>query len=204
MEKNCTRCDISQPLDSDHFGKRKTKTEQGWRWDSWCRDCYKANTKKNQTKNPELKKQRDKEWREKNSERYHAQKRLKYAQMSTPLKQRMVEHHRKNNNKMKREAMERYGGAFCHCCGETELLMLCLDHVESNGAAHRRGLTGSGRRMPIQSYIWAKKNNWPPIFQVSCHNCNWARHWTPDKRCPHEIRRQQFLTEGTVRLNHAA
>lgn len=191
-EKNCTRCGVSQPLDSEHFGKRKTKTGQSWRWDSWCRLCYATNTRRINTLNPELKNRRDREWRERNADAVNERRRQRLLALSFTEKERMKAHHRKHNNKLKREAMEHYGGAFCHCCGETELLMLALDHIESDGAAHRKSLMGNTRTMPTVSYIWAKRNNWPPIYQVSCHNCNFARHWSADKRCPHEIARQSL------------
>lgn len=198
--KGCTRCGISQPLDDAHFGKRKTKTGQGWRWDSWCKTCCAANTRRIQRVDPERKRQADREWRERNSEECKARARERYRRLTLSQRDCQREYARNHNNRLKREALEHYGGIFCRCCGESELLMLSLDHIANDGAKHRKSLTGSTRLMPQVSYIWAKKNNWPPIFQVMCMNCNWARHWS-NGICPHEIACQNI---GNARSNQAA
>lgn len=189
--KKCTRCGIEQPLDVAHFGRRMAKTEQGWRWDSWCKLCYAANTRRLNTLNPDVKRQRDKEWYEKNADAISERRRLRWTSMTLTEKERRKRDAKVHNNKLKREALEHYGGAFCKCCGETELLMLSLDHVQNDGAAHRKALTGQTRTMPTQSYVWAKQNNWPSIYQVMCFNCNWARHWN-NGICPHEFARQRL------------
>ncbi len=58
-----------------------------------------------------------------------------------------------------------YGGK-CECCGETTIQFLGIDHINGDGAEHRRKI-GKG---PI--YFWLKRNNYPPGFRVLCHNCN--------------------------------
>jgi hypothetical protein len=72
-------------------------------------------------------------------------------------------------------------GAFCHCpgCLITEEKFLSLDHIEGGGNKHRREVGGSGAPM----YRWIIKNNFPPIFQVLCHNCNCAKGFYG--KCPH-------------------
>lgn len=56
----------------------------------------------------------------------------------------------------------------CAKCDEHEARFLALDHVDGGGKSHCRDIGGSGGYV----YLWARKNNFPPIFQVLCHNCN--------------------------------
>jgi hypothetical protein len=68
------------------------------------------------------------------------------------------------------EALQRYGGR-CACCGEAEPKFLAIDHLNNDGAAHRRAHGKSGAMI----YRWLRKHNYPPGFQVLCHNCNSAK-----------------------------
>jgi hypothetical protein len=63
-----------------------------------------------------------------------------------------------------------YGGAKCACCGEAEIAFLQIDHVNGDGAEHRRVLKSSSK-----IYRWLKVNGFPPGFQVLCANCNHAK-----------------------------
>lgn len=70
----------------------------------------------------------------------------------------------------------------CACCGEKEVKFLCIDHVENNGASHRKSIachTGAG-----SFYYWLKRNKWPSGYQVLCTNCNLAK--SVYKICPHQ------------------
>ena len=76
-----------------------------------------------------------------------------------------------------REAIEHYG-AQCYCCGERTFIFLALDHIGGGGTRHRRELGH------IRVENWAKRNGWPPIFRVACHNCNFGTHLNGGF-CPH-------------------
>lgn len=84
--------------------------------------------------------------------------------------------------KARDDAFAAYGGYKCVCCGETEAVFLCLDHIDDDGAKHRRGEQGMG----YQLYQWLRKNNYPKGFQVLCWNCNSARHILGT--CPHQLK----------------
>jgi len=85
-------------------------------------------------------------------------------------------------DKVRLEVFNAYGGPTCICCGETEILFLELDHINNDGAQHKRELKcKSGYDM----YWWSKKNNFPPIFQVMCSNCNKGKHRNRGV-CPHK------------------
>lgn len=68
---------------------------------------------------------------------------------------------------------------FCNCCKENELIFLAIDHIEEDGASHRRQLATRSRIVD-----WIIKNNYPKKFQVLCHNCNAAKGISG--KCPHK------------------
>jgi len=74
--------------------------------------------------------------------------------------------------RLRLEIMNYYsnGNLKCACCGEMEIHFLSLDHKNNDGYTHRK-IIGFGR----QFYSWIKRNNFPPIFQVLCMNCNFAK-----------------------------
>ena len=76
-------------------------------------------------------------------------------------------------------AFAAYGGARCACCGETELGFLTLDHVNNDGAPHRREIGGSANLL-----VWLRRKGYPPGFQILCFNCNLGRALNGGI-CPH-------------------
>lgn len=84
--------------------------------------------------------------------------------------------------RLKLEVFNYYGGPICKCCGETHMEFLSIDHVNNDGASHRRTLKGGGCGEKL--YDWLKRNKYPPGYQVLCMNCNFAKgHFGV---CPHE------------------
>jgi hypothetical protein len=72
-------------------------------------------------------------------------------------------------------------GAKCICCGEVVTEFLELDHVNSNGAEHRK-LIGKNSETLCR---WIVSNNYPSIIQLLCSNCNRAKsHYGT---CPHQL-----------------
>lgn len=71
----------------------------------------------------------------------------------------------------------RYGGA-CTCCGEAGVDFLTIDHINEDGAAHRRALSKStGRDLGgVHFYEWLVRERFPRGFQVLCWNCNISKH----------------------------
>lgn len=77
------------------------------------------------------------------------------------------------------EVLSHYSGEQPKCviCGFSDLRALCLDHINNDGAAHRKKLCKQLANAPRGSGSYAvyrdvKKNNYPPQYQVLCHNCN--------------------------------
>lgn len=84
---------------------------------------------------------------------------------------------------LKKRVMDHYGGV-CLCCGESILEFLTIDHINQDGAAHRRSLYGK-RDRGAPFYRWLEKNNFPTEFRVLCFNCNFGIfHWGT---CPHKV-----------------
>jgi hypothetical protein len=182
MQKKCARCGEFKPATSEYFSQRKT------RLDSWCKSCYAAKTRTWAKENQERKRLGDKVYRERMPEEKRERKRAwnrKYAQ-GEEQKQAARAH----NRKLKARAMEGYGGAFCKCCGEDMLEFLTLDHINVDGKAQRQELGGRGKGGRFYKLLADK--GFPPGLQVLCMNCNWARHWSPNQLCPHEIARQEL------------
>jgi len=90
---------------------------------------------------------------------------------------------------LRHEAIMAYGGYKCNCpgCNETESLFLSIDHINNDGAEHRRslGYENNGKGASSATLSWMKKNGYPPGFQVLCMNCNFGKSRN-NGICPHE------------------
>jgi hypothetical protein len=80
------------------------------------------------------------------------------------------------------EVYRAYGGYRCACCGETERMFLSIDHVNNDGAIHKRT---HRLRTGEQMYRWLKRNNFPAGFQILCMNCQWGKRNNKGV-CPHK------------------
>lgn len=69
-------------------------------------------------------------------------------------------------------AMTHYCGGTPYCvgCGVENLEVLTLDHIEENGAEHRRN------EAMASTASWVVLNGLPDGYQVLCWNCNNAKH----------------------------
>lgn len=96
---------------------------------------------------------------------------------------------KENRMKLRMAAFSVYGGPVCSCdgclwhnnaCQCVEIEILTLDHIDNNGADHRREISYGKEREGGggKTYRWLKKNAWPSGFVVLCHNCNWSKHIT--------------------------
>lgn len=83
---------------------------------------------------------------------------------------------RKNHQKVKRLAMEAYGGK-CSCCGESDLRFLTIDHEHNDGTRDPR------------LYQTLKNEGYPKDrgLRVHCYNCNMGRRSTIQRLCPHLV-----------------
>lgn len=99
-------------------------------------------------------------------------------------------------DRAKAEVLDRYGGPVCACpgCGETIVEMLTIDHINENGAEHRREI---GKNcLGHHFYRWLRNNDYPEGYQVLCFNCNVAKHRLG--YCPHCPEFDMF--KGTIKI----
>jgi hypothetical protein len=88
---------------------------------------------------------------------------------------------KKHKEKMINEFFLRYGNS-CFCCGETNRLFLTIEHLNGDGAQHRKRL---GRESADSIIRDIKKQGWPDGYATLCMNCNFAK-WRNNGICPHE------------------
>lgn len=80
---------------------------------------------------------------------------------------------KRTHAKDKKAAFLNYG-EHCALCGESLLEFLTIDHINDDGAEHRRELR-SGGNGGHNIYAWLRKNKYPHGFQTLCCNCNMAK-----------------------------
>lgn len=92
---------------------------------------------------------------------------------------------RDRSRKIRNEVVEAYGST-CVCCGETEEMFLTIDHIENDGAADRRRLTGSRTGGGTRLYRELKRLGYPKDrYRLLCFNCNCGRARNGGT-CPHK------------------
>lgn len=68
----------------------------------------------------------------------------------------------------------------CNCCGERHIEFLSLDHINNDGAEHRKDIGVSSL------YSWIIKNQFPSNYQILCMNCNCAKGRDKEHLCVHQ------------------
>ena len=131
-----------------------------------------------QTKDEKREYRRD--WYQKNKERINAIQKKYYEEN----KKQKSESGRKYRQRIRKMAIEHCsnGTNKCNCCEEKIYEFLTIDHMNNNGAQHRKEIKGNSL------YIWLYKNNYPPGYQVLCMNCNFSKG--KYGYCPHERSKQ--------------
>lgn len=93
--------------------------------------------------------------------------------------------------KLKLAALNHYssGSLKCAICGYAkDIDALCLDHINDDGAHHRRwlgvgGMTSVGNRAGTTLYERLKALGWLPGLQVLCFNCNAVKEIRRKRGC---------------------
>ena len=143
----------------------KASSERAMKWNREHQSIVNARIVEIKKRNPEKYRAIDKAWREKNIDH---------------MKQYLKSYNHAREEKVRKAVFAFYGGEnpTCACCGEEHREFLTIDHIDGEGAKHRKEI-GRGHL-----YDWLVKNNFPDGFRILCMNCNWSR----GKRgyCPHE------------------
>lgn len=162
--RTCKKCGVEKPLEQFQVynGSKGNRRHE-------CRECLADRLRRHAAESVE---------------QIRANKRRHYEANREKIKKRVADwvganpdRRRKNAlshyYRLQDEAIRAYGGYACSWCGIDEPLVLCLDHVENNGNAHRKelGFLGGARL-----YKWLRDRGYPTGFQVLCMNCNHAKH----------------------------
>lgn len=83
------------------------------------------------------------------------------------------ESNRKYREKVREKCLAYYGGK-CVCCGETKKEFLTFDHINNDGAKHRKQYKGA---VALTTWLAAHDFNRASEFQIQilCANCNHAK-----------------------------
>lgn len=158
--KKCPRCKVEKF--EDEFLKTKKPRWKGEEYSSWCKVCNRRRHRRRYEKKRKESVLRVKTW---------------YQELSSERKEKLLAKSRRYRKKRRLEVVENYGGK-CKCCGETEIKFLEIDHVNNDGAEHRKKLGSSN------IYGWLRLQGYPKGFQVLCCNCNYAKGRYG--KCPHK------------------
>lgn len=158
--KTCSQCGQEKPTTEFYRRNEHRPRKTGFR--SPCKMCRR---KYNKTRNLKKAAERNRLYRKRNPEKHKAAA-------------------RKKRERLKDEVFAAYGGYVCACCGEIEPLFMTIDHINDNGAEHRKELF-KGKRNGNGFYLWLKKHNYPKGFRVLCFNCNCGRARN-NGVCPHK------------------
>ena len=80
----------------------------------------------------------------------------------------------------------------CRCCGEnSHIEFLAIDHIAGKKQMDSEPkLLKLGYSSSLDGdflLAWIIKNNFPEVFQILCHNCNYAKGIRRNKnKCPHQ------------------
>lgn len=147
--KICSKCKIEQSM-TQFYSDNNTKDG----FACWCKTCQRAKYKKTYFEG---------------NGRPNALQRYNQRRQQPGFIKAMRERGKKYRDLVRAEIFAAYGGALCRCCGEQDQSVLCVDHVNNDGASHRKQLGKPG------IYEWLRRNKYPAGFQILCMNCNQAK-----------------------------
>lgn len=148
--KKCRKCGATKQLSEFHKNKAQPDGLQ-----PQCKECRCSDQRARNAANPETARL----YRQQNRERRNATRAQRYRIL-------------------KAQALAAYGGK-CACCGESEEAFLVFDHVNDDGAEHRKTVS-SGLIV-----WWLARHDYPDTVQILCANCNTAKQYAPGG-CPHQ------------------
>lgn len=96
---------------------------------------------------------------------------------------------KKYRQRLRQQVFEAYGGTVCACCGDTHEEFLTIDHINGDGADHRREIGKSTYKL----HLWLKNSGFPGGFRILCMNCNFS--FGMRGYCPHD-KEQKMSEEG--------
>ncbi|RDJ35314.1 MAG: hypothetical protein DWQ19_10900 [Crenarchaeota archaeon] len=179
--KICSKCKLELPFDS--FSKH-SRSKDGLYY--CCKIC---------------KAKEDREYRARHRDKIKKKKHLYYEQNKDHIKCKTVRYQKHNPDKVKaysktaRENLKiEIFNHYCNCniecknCGQNQLHLLTVDHVNGGGSQHKRRIKNL--------YSWIKRNNFPEGFQVLCWNCQFRKkneEAKPENPQPNQIKQAEYV-----------
>jgi hypothetical protein len=182
--KRCSVCGVEKGLDQFWFSVAQSRHVAA------CNDCRRAKAKTYRESNKERTAVTNRQWQIANPDKIKAahqrwlarnpgEAAKRTAKWRSENYERARESQRVHDRKLKEAAYAAYGGFQCACCGETTEAFLSIDHMNNDGAEHRRIVPHR------KIYKWLARNGYPEGFQILCMNCNFGKARNGGV-CPHE------------------
>ena len=92
------------------------------------------------------------------------------AHPANKLRAKVLERNARHEAKIAVMNMYTNGEATCRHCGQGDIDVLQIDHVNNDGANHRRRQQNAYGGIFL--YEWLIRNDYPLGYQVLCANCN--------------------------------
>lgn len=95
---------------------------------------------------------------------------------------------KKYRDKLRCDMVEAYGSK-CVRCGESDSVVLVLDHIDDDGFADR---IVNNHKGGYRMYAGLKRQGWPKDkHQLLCHNCNYRKEYYRRNPCLQEVLRKR-------------
>lgn len=189
--KTCSRCKTEKD-EAEFAPNPKTGKLQS----SYCKPCRRDYGRERYRNNPDGERQRQKEWRQKNWDsarrsQYEWRERNPEAWKANQQRWRdqYLNDYMRDKRQRNRDLVFGHYGEKCACCDENERLFLTIDHIDNDGADHRRSLKGQIGNGGSSFFDWLVRSGFPEGFQTLCRNCNWGKHANGGV-CPHQTNRR--------------
>ena len=182
MKRICDRCRKKKPI--EQFGRR---TGRG---DGRARVCKRCVTDRRNLLNAADREgvaRRQREYRTSLSPELREDARIRASIWYIENRDHVLTRARARRLALRAEMLAAYGNC-CSCCGESEEAFLTLDHVDRDGADHRR-------RLGTNFAVWQelKRKGWPKRgYTLLCYNCNCGRERNGGV-CPHRMPHLRFV-----------
>jgi serine/threonine protein phosphatase PrpC len=104
-------------------------------------------------------------WRKNNKDKVSQYSKKNYEKH----KEQNQKNHREYTRRLKETVLTHYGNGEMKCvlCGFDNPHALTIDHINGNGATHRRAIGGGG----VKTYLWLRRNDYPAGYRTLCANC---------------------------------
>ena len=179
--KQCKKCGQIKTLSefSEHSGTKDKHRHE-------CKGCFRIYwnkyAKKWRKQHREKYLERQRNWQEENREKVRGYSRKFYWANREKEILRVSKGNVARHARLRFKCLMEYGGnpPRCACCVEYCIEFLTIDHINNDGAKHRKEWKRYG-----SIYEWLRAKKYPKgRFQILCMNCNWCKG--KYGYCPHQ------------------